>query len=92
MELPDELIERLYAGAFPVTVWRKHLGLTLNELASRAGMTPEELKGIEEAKRLRGKQGERLSAAMGIAPDCLLPIRGRFRGCDDLPEDVPDDQ
>ncbi len=92
IELPDDLIERLYAGAFPVTVWRKHLGLTPNELASRAGMSPSELKRIEEAKRLRGKQGERLAAAMGISADCLRPMRGRWRGCDDaLSEELPDE-
>ena len=28
MKLPDALVERLQAGAFPVTVWRNQLGQT----------------------------------------------------------------
>lgn len=83
MELPDALIERLHTGAFPVTVWRNHLGLTQNELASRAGMTPSELRRIEEAKRLRGSQGERIAKGLGISPCHLRQVRGRYRGCDD---------
>jgi len=90
MDLPDALIERLYAGAFPVTVWRKHLGLSVNELASRAGMSPAELKRIEETKRMIGDQCERIAKGLGIAPCHLSQVRGRYRGCDDaLAEDQP---
>lgn len=82
-DLPDEMIARILGGAFPVPIWRKHLGLTVNELASRAGMAPAELKRIEESKRFRGKQCERLAEAMGISPDHLRQVRDRYRGCDD---------
>ena len=50
-------------------------------------MSPTELMRIEEAKRFRGKQCERIAAALGISPDHLCQIRGRFRGCDDALED-----
>lgn len=83
MELPDHLIERLYAGAFPVAVWRNHLALTVNELASRAGVSPAALRRIEETKRLRGDECERLAAGLGISPCHLRQVRGRYRGCED---------
>ncbi|HEY0116269.1 MAG TPA: helix-turn-helix transcriptional regulator [Allosphingosinicella sp.] len=81
--LPDRLIEQLHAGAFPVTVWRKHRGLSERELASRAEMPPSELRRIEESRRLRDEQAKRLAAALGVTPACLAPLRGRFRGCED---------
>ncbi len=83
MDLPDALIERLHAGAFPVTIWRKHLGLSVNELASRSGMAPAELQRIEDRKRLLGDQGERIAAGLGISPCHLCQVRGRYRGCDE---------
>ena len=87
-DLPDHLIEQLHGGASPVAVWRKHRGWTQGELASRAGMPPAELRRIEETRRLRDDQAERLATALGISFGCLDRVRGRFRGCDDALRDI----
>lgn len=81
--LPDRLIQQLHGGAFPVTVWRKHRGYTQRELASRAGMSPAELGRIEDSKRLRDDQADRLAEALGVTAACLSPVRGSFRSCED---------
>ena len=52
-ELPDELVGRIFGGASPVRLIREHRGLSLNELASSAGMPTSRLRQIEETKRLR---------------------------------------
>lgn len=92
-DLPDHLIERLYAGAFPLVIWRKHRGLTQNELASLAGMPPGEVRRIENIKQFRGDQAERLAAALDIPPSCLSQVRGRWRGCEEALEgELPDDE
>ena len=85
MILPDHLVEQIYGGSFPVTVWRKHRGWTQHELASRAGMSPSALRAIEQRKRLVEDEAEILAKALGISP-CCLRARGRFRGCDEALE------
>ena len=46
--LPSALVDRLLSGVSPVTVFREHRGLSLSELAERAGTTPSHLDRVEK--------------------------------------------
>lgn len=49
--IPDEIVRREIAGESPVKLWREHLGLTQQELATRAGISKPYLSQIETGKR-----------------------------------------
>lgn len=50
--VPLEVVDRMLAGESPVRVWRQHRGLTLEQLATRAGMAANYLSQIETGKRV----------------------------------------
>jgi DNA-binding XRE family transcriptional regulator len=68
--LPIELMERLVAGEHPIRVWRTHRGLTREELATAAGVSPSYLTEIE-TRRKRGSLTAiiKLAAALRVSPD-----------------------
>jgi DNA-binding XRE family transcriptional regulator len=49
--IPIEIADRLLAGENPVRVWRRHRGMTLAELAERAGTGKGYLSQIETGAR-----------------------------------------
>jgi transcriptional regulator with XRE-family HTH domain len=82
-ELPDDLVSRIFAGASPVRLIREHRGLSQNELASAAGLSPSRLRQIEETKRIREEEAPRLATALGVSKCAFQSVRSRFRGCED---------
>lgn len=72
--IPAEVVNCILDGENPVRVWRKHRGMTLKELAGRAGIGSAYLSQVETGKRdgtvvtLR-----RIATELGIALDDLIP-------------------
>lgn len=72
--LPVELVERLLAGESPVRVWRLHRGLTLSDLADRAGIAPSYLSEIETGRKPGSVAAlGKLARALGVELDDLAP-------------------
>ena len=78
---PDDVAERIFAGINPVRAWREHFMLTVNELASRAGMPPATLQRCESRKRLTEDEAEAIADALGIDRCWLQRYRGEFASC-----------
>lgn len=72
--LPAEMVDRLLNGESPLRVWRKHRGLTLDELAQKANARHATLSDIENGKA-QGKPAlwKALAGALGVAVDDILP-------------------
>ena len=68
--LPVELVNRLFDGAHPITVWRERRGLSQEELAGAAGLMPDSVAAIE-AWRQPGSFTEiaKLAAALHLSLD-----------------------
>jgi DNA-binding Xre family transcriptional regulator len=49
--VPAEIVEALISGQNPIRVWRRHRGLTLEQLAGEAGLSPAYLSQLETGKR-----------------------------------------
>ncbi|MCB0113952.1 MAG: helix-turn-helix transcriptional regulator [Caldilineaceae bacterium] len=49
--IPSEVVFALVHGENPVRVWRRHRGLTQDELAAEAGISKSYLSQIESGKR-----------------------------------------
>jgi DNA-binding Xre family transcriptional regulator len=52
--------------------WRKHLGLSQNDLAARVGISQPALSQMERTDNLRNSTMEKLARALGISPDQLV--------------------
>ena len=66
--------ERLLAGESPVRVWRRHRGLTLGELADRAGIAPSYLSEIETGRKPGSVAAlGKLAEALGVELDDVAP-------------------
>lgn len=50
--IPGEVVDRMLAGENLVRVWRQHRGLTLEDLAQRAGISKGYLSNIESGQRV----------------------------------------
>lgn len=57
-----------------VKAWRKHLGITQEELAHRTGITQPALSQIEKSDNPRNATIEKLAAAMGLDPEQMVDI------------------
>jgi ribosome-binding protein aMBF1 (putative translation factor) len=70
--LPQTTVDRLLAGENPVRVWREHRGLTLADLAAKAGIGKGYLSQIEQRQR-NGTVAtlQKLAAALGVELDDL---------------------
>ena len=82
-ELPDDLISRIFGGASPVRLIREYRKLSQNELASAAGIPPARLRQIEESRKLREGEAERLSGVLQVSKCSFQTVRSRFRGCEE---------
>lgn len=49
--VPAEVVNSLLAGDNPIRVWRRHRGLTIDELARRANISRAYLSQLETGKR-----------------------------------------
>jgi DNA-binding Xre family transcriptional regulator len=49
--LSAELVERMLSGKSPVRIWHEHRGLTLGDLADRAGIAPSYVSEIETGRK-----------------------------------------
>jgi DNA-binding Xre family transcriptional regulator len=49
--VPADIVEALISGQNPIRVWRRHRGLTLEQLAGEAGLSPAYLSQLETGKR-----------------------------------------
>jgi DNA-binding Xre family transcriptional regulator len=73
-KLPAEVVERLCAGDSPVKVFREHRGLSLAELAEKAGLSSARLATIESSRRRASTKALRaIAAALEVTADDLLP-------------------
>lgn len=72
--VPAHVLERLMRGEPPVLVWREHRGLSRDDLARRAGVSPAELAAIESGAAEGSLPGlTALAAALGLDLDDLVP-------------------
>jgi DNA-binding XRE family transcriptional regulator len=78
IEAGEELIqsEVVYAvldGENPIRIWRKHRGLTLKQLAERAGVSIQYLSQIESGKRAgTAKVLASIAKGLGVTVDDLV--------------------
>ena len=72
--LPGELVARMLEGEHPVRLWREQRGLTLSELAARAGIAVSYLSEIESGRK-PGSVGafRKLAKALDLGVDDLVP-------------------
>lgn len=75
--IPAEIVNRILDGENPIRVWRRHRGMTLKELATRAGVGAAYLSQVETGKR-DGTVGTllRIANELGIALDDLVSPTG----------------
>lgn len=71
--IPGEVVFALLDGENPIKVWREHRGLTQQQLAERAGISPAYLSQLETGKRV-GSKGVLLAIAhaLNISLDDLV--------------------
>jgi DNA-binding XRE family transcriptional regulator len=69
-----EMVDRILAGENALRVWRKHRGMTLEQLATLAGIRKSFLSTIENGKS-RGAPSlwRRLARALNVSADDILP-------------------
>jgi len=72
--LPVEMVDRILDGENALRVWRKHRGMTLDELAGKAGIRKSFLSTIETGKG-RGAPAlwRKLAEALNVSADDILP-------------------
>ncbi len=73
--MPCEVVEfMLLHKNFPIKAWRKFLGLTPTQVATRMGIEPEAYELMEkDGARLRPSTLSRIADAMGIEWELLRP-------------------
>jgi ribosome-binding protein aMBF1 (putative translation factor) len=74
--LPSDLVDRLLAGEAPLKVWRKHRGMSLQELGTAANTHASMLSRIETGE-LQGRPAlwRRLAEALNVSADDILPAK-----------------
>jgi DNA-binding XRE family transcriptional regulator len=73
--LPADMLDRILAGENPLRVWRRHRGLTLEQLADAAGTHYPTLSRIENGQ-LQGRPAlwRRLAEVLKVSADDILPV------------------
>lgn len=71
--LPAGMVERMVAGESPIRVWREYRGLSVRDLAGRAGISQPYLSQMEAGRR-KGTADTlgRIAEALGIGVDDLI--------------------
>jgi transcriptional regulator with XRE-family HTH domain len=71
--IPHEVVEAIHKGVHPVRAWRKHKGLTLQELAEAGQMPTGYLSEIETGKKPGSVAAfKSLARALGTEIDMLI--------------------
>lgn len=71
--IPHDLATAIMRGANPVRAWRQHRGLTLRELAERAGVSRSYLSEIERGVKPGSAEAlHRLAGVLGTSMEALL--------------------
>ncbi|MGH6922341.1 MAG: helix-turn-helix domain-containing protein [Propylenella sp.] len=72
--VPSDVVNRILDGDNPIRVWRRHRGMTINELAEKVGIASAYLSQMETGKR-EGTVStlRRIATTLGIALDDLIP-------------------
>ncbi|RVT41825.1 XRE family transcriptional regulator [Sphingobium algorifonticola] len=73
--LPAEVLDRIMNGESALRVWRKHRGMTLEQLAERTGARKSMLSTIENGKA-QGKPSlwRALAEVLDVSTDDILPL------------------
>ena len=72
--IPSAIVNRLAAGESPTTVWREYRNLTVQQLADKAGTTPNEVTLVELGKlKPNMERMAPIAQALDIDLDDLLP-------------------
>ena len=70
--IPSEFVHRILDGESPVRVWREFRGMSAEELAARAGVSPEQLADLESRANLEESEAiVALAAVLCVDPDDL---------------------
>lgn len=73
-DVPATMVKRLLSGENPVRVWREHRGMSVAELAAKAGVSRSILSRIDEGEDDGAfSTMSRIAAALGIKLDDLDP-------------------
>ncbi|MEA1648793.1 helix-turn-helix transcriptional regulator [Nitrospirillum sp. BR 11164] len=73
---PEEVLDRLTEGTHPVTVFREHRDLSIQELALRAGVGRTYISEIERGLKPGSLSAmARIAAALSVSLDLLVPLR-----------------
>jgi ribosome-binding protein aMBF1 (putative translation factor) len=73
--LPAELVDRILSGENALRVWRRHRGMSLEELAQRCGTRKSHLSEIENGKAQgRPALWRALADALNVPTDDILPL------------------
>jgi len=71
--LPAEMVDLLLAGESPLRVWRKHRGMTLEQLGAQAGISHVYVSQIETGQRAgTARVWQKLAGALGVDLDDIL--------------------
>jgi len=72
--VPAAVVDRLLAGENPIRVWRKHRGMTLDELGTAAGLSKGYLSDLENGNRVGPVETlQALARALKVGLDDLAP-------------------
>ena len=82
--IPSEVGDMALDGASPLKAWRKHLGLTQEEVATRMGITRPAYTQMEKSDKPRRDTLEKAAQAFGIEFAQLIELY------DDEPVTTPD--
>lgn len=70
---PEDVVKALIAGEDPVRVFRKHRGLSVKELAEKAGLSQPYLSEIETGKKEGSIEAiKAIASALGVDLDDLV--------------------
>ena len=73
--VPAEIANRLLDGENPVRVWREHRGMSVKDLAAKAGLSPPYLSQIETGRREGTmKSMAAIARALRVDLDDLAPV------------------
>jgi len=73
--VPDTIVKAMLAGEAPLRLWRKHRGLTLEQLAEKSGVAKSSLSNVENGRRGLSMEAWRsLAEALSLLVDDILPI------------------
>lgn len=71
--IPLEMTKRIIAGENPIRVWRGYRGLSLRELADRAGISKGYLSHLEQNQRTGSVEKlQRIAAALNLTIDDIV--------------------